>query len=208
MFTITVPKTFPANEHLYWVLTVAGVTSRVGMILSPDFNITPQKSSEESANGEYNVPPILRFAAAGPAFKNPEANLAAATVSRTAVAGQPMPLDLFVEDDALYTSGTNAPMSRVPALVRATVAKYRGPGAVTVKGFDKFTTTKGGELMKPYAGNTSGTVTFSDPGDYVVHVTINDLSGKGGGGAACCWTTAMVKVSVTGANAPKTTGGQ
>jgi hypothetical protein len=201
-----VPKNFPPNEHLYWVLNSAGVTSRVGMILSPDFNITPQKSSEEAPNGEYNVPPTLRFNASGPAFKNPEANLAAATITRTASVGQPMELQLFVEDDALYTSGSNAPLARVPQIVRAVVAKYRGPGAVKVDGFATFVTTKGGELMKPYAGNTSGTVTFSEPGDYVLHVTINDLSGKGGGGAGCCWTTAMVKVNVKGVNAPRTTG--
>jgi len=207
MFTVTVPKNYPTNDHLWWILTINGVTSRVGLILSPDYNITPQKSSEESSNGQYNEPPVLRFSTTGPAVKNPEANLAAA-ITRTATVGEPMPLELFVEDDALYTSGSNAPMTRVPTIVRAVVAKYRGPGAVTVKGFDKFTTTKGGELMKPYAGNTSGTVAFSEPGDYVVHVTINDLSGKGGGGAACCWTTAMVKVNVKGTNAPRTTGGQ
>jgi hypothetical protein len=62
--------------------------------------------------------------------------------------------------------------------------------------------------MKPYAGNASGTISFSDPGDYVLHVTINDMSGKGGGGAACCWTTAMIKVNVKAAAVPRTTGQQ
>jgi hypothetical protein len=28
-------------------------------------------------------------------------------------------------------------------------------------------------------------------------VTANDYSGVGGGGFQCCWTTALVKVSVT-----------
>jgi hypothetical protein len=50
--------------------------------------------------------------------------------------------------------------------------------------------------MEPYAGKSTGTLTFSDPGDYVVHVTINDFSEKGGGATGCCWTTAMVKVNV------------
>jgi hypothetical protein len=31
----------------------------------------------------------------------------------------------------------------------------------------------------------------------VLHVTANDYSGDGGGGFVCCWTTAMVKVSVS-----------
>jgi hypothetical protein len=38
---------------------------------------------------------------------------------------------------------------------------------------------------------------FSEPGEYVLHVTAMDYSGEGGGGEVCCWTTAMVKVSVT-----------
>jgi hypothetical protein len=40
------------------------------------------------------------------------------------------------------------------------------------------------------------TVTFREPGDYLLHVTANDYSGDGGGGFGCCWTTGLVKVSV------------
>jgi hypothetical protein len=40
------------------------------------------------------------------------------------------------------------------------------------------------------------TVTFSEPGEYVVLVTANDYSGEGGSGFQCCWTTGQVKVSV------------
>ena len=205
MFSITVPKSFGATERLWWTLTINGVASRVGMIMSPDFNITPQRASEESPNGKYNAPPVLRFSDGGPAIQNPGQPIAAALV-KTATAGVPMPLDLFVEDDALYASGTNAPMTRVPPVVEATLAKYRGPGAVKVEGFHPFTTVKGGKPMEPYAGKANGTITFSAAGDYVVHVTINDFSEKGGGATGCCWTTAMVKVNVKAAAAAQTTG--
>lgn len=206
MFSIVVPKAMSATDRLWWTLTVNGVTSRVGMIMSPDYNITPQKASEEAPNGKYNLPPVLRFAAGGPAIQNPGQPLTAA-ISKTATAGVPMPLELFVEDDALYTSGSNAPMvGRVPPVVEATVAKYRGPGAVVVKGLHEFEATKGGKPMEPFAGKSSGTVTFAEPGDYVVHVTINDYSDKGGGATGCCWTTAMVKVNVKGGAAARTTG--
>jgi hypothetical protein len=57
---------------------------------------------------------------------------------------------------------------------------------------------KGGKAMEPYSGKASTTVTFSQPGDYMLHLTANDLSGNGGGGSGCCWTTAIVKVAVTG----------
>jgi hypothetical protein len=108
-----------------------------------------------------------------------------------------MPLELYTEDDALYASGTNAPMTGQPRpVVEATVAKYRGPGSIKVEGLHEFATTKGGKPLEAYAGKSSGTVTFSAPGDYVVHVTLNDYSDKGGGATGCCWTTAMLKVNV------------
>ena len=33
-------------------------------------------------------------------------------------------------------------------------------------------------------------------GENVLHVTVNDYSGDGGGGFQCCWTTGLVKVAV------------
>jgi len=47
-----------------------------------------------------------------------------------------------------------------------------------------------------YEGRWTTTVTFSAAGDYVLHVTANDYSGSGGGGSGCCWTNAMIKVTV------------
>jgi hypothetical protein len=205
MFSITVPKTFGTTERLWWTLTVNGVTSRVGMILSPDFNITPQRASEEAPNGKYNTPPVLRFTQGGPAIQSPGQPLAAAIV-KTATVGVPMPLELYTEDDALYASGTNAPMTgRIPPVVEATLAKYRGPGNVKPEGFH-FETLKGGKPMEAYAGKAAGTVTFDAAGDYVLHVTLNDFSEKGGGATGCCWTTAMVKVNVKAPTTARTTG--
>jgi len=31
----------------------------------------------------------------------------------------------------------------------------------------------------------------------VLHLDVEDLSGRGGGGEVCCFTTALVKVTVT-----------
>ena len=207
MFTVTVPKNTPATEKLWWVLTLNGVTQRVPFHMSPDYNITPSQASEESPGGKYNRPPVLRFAEAGPAIQNPVATVASA-LPRRATVGVPMPLDMWVEDDALYSSGSNAPMgNRTPPIVELKVAKYRGPGTVTVgKGLEALTTLKGGKPAEEYAGKASTTVTFSEPGDYVVHVTANDLSGEGGGATGCCWTTSMLKVAVSPATVPQRTG--
>jgi hypothetical protein len=48
-----------------------------------------------------------------------------------------------------------------------------------------------------FNGKATTNVTFSEPGDYVLHVQVNDFSGDGGGGFQCCWTTGLVKVSVS-----------
>ena len=48
----------------------------------------------------------------------------------------------------------------------------------------------------PFNGKATTTVTFSEPGDYILNVTANDYSGEGGDGFQCCWTTGKVKVTV------------
>jgi hypothetical protein len=45
-------------------------------------------------------------------------------------------------------------------------------------------------------GKAATTATFSEPGEYVLEITANDLSGPGGGGFQCCWSSAQVKVTV------------
>jgi hypothetical protein len=81
--------------------------------------------------------------------------------------------------------------------VTVTWSKFRGPGVVT------FADAKPGvQLAKGDAGNggvsgtASTTATFSEPGEYVLLVVVNDWSGVGGHGYQCCWTNALVKVSV------------
>jgi hypothetical protein len=110
--------------------------------------------------------------------------------------GTALRLTLWASDDEKFTSGTNAPLRNPPPPVRLTWSKFRGPGEVT---FDKPT-----PAVEKLPGDTAGfsgtgtvTVTFGEPGDYVLHVTANDYSGDGGGGFQCCWTTALVKVAVT-----------
>lgn len=197
MFTITVPKNTPATEKLWWTITVNGVTQKVSFYMSPDYNITPQKASEESPGGKYNTPPVLCFSEGGTPIQNPVGNFASAQ-PLTATAGVPMPLNYWVEDDALYASGSNAPIEKAPKIVEVLVTKYRGPGAVTVAKDAPLNTIKGGKPAEPYAGKGSTSVTFAEPGDYVLHVTVTDLSGPGGGATGCCWTTTMLNVAVRG----------
>ncbi|MGD9511888.1 MAG: hypothetical protein AB7X49_25460 [Geminicoccaceae bacterium] len=201
MFTITVPKEYPTTERLWWVITANGLTQRVPFHMSPDYNISPHQASEESPGGRYNRPALLKFAERDPWIQSPVANMATA-LRRTAAMNQPLTIDMWVADDALHSSGTNAPLLRAPKVVELVVGKYRGPGTVTVgKGHETIAVLRGGRPDEPFEGKTATTATFSAPGEYVVHVTANDLSGPGGGSSGCCWTTAMLRVSVTGSTA-------
>jgi len=202
-FIATVPKEFSKTQKISWTLTVNGVTSTVPFLLHRDYNISPLKASEESRNHEFNRPPVLRFADLGPRVTGPMATALKPFIERKATAGQPMPLDIFAEDDALSGSASGSAVREGEVPVRLEITKYRGPGDVTVKDDPKLTTTIGGKPMEPYAGKASPTINFSAAGDYMLHVHALDYSGKGGatsGGAGCCWTTAIVKVSVSPAN--------
>lgn len=207
MFAYTVPKEFGKNQKLTWVLTVNGVTSKVPFYMSPDYNITPTKASEEGPHG-YNLPPLIRFDPKGAWLTGPLANPAKAAISRRATVGVPMALDIWADDDAQYSSGANTPMSGAAPPVELTLSKYRGPGVVTFASTrPKMQPLKGGKPDEAYSGTASTTVTFDQSGDYQLHVTANDYSGNGGGGAGCCWTTAIVNVAVR-ADAARPTGGQ
>jgi hypothetical protein len=52
----------------------------------------------------------------------------------------------------------------------------------------------GGDTDKVMEAAT--TATFSQPGDYMLRAQVNDDSGDGGAGEQCCWTNALVKVTV------------
>ena len=196
MFVITLPRETPKTQKITWTLTANGVTTSVPMYMHTDYNLTPLKSSEESPDRTFNLPATLRFAANGPSWFGPGITPAKA-VERTATVGAPMPVEFFVDDDGRYSTGANAPMTNPQAPVNVTIAKYRGPGDVKVADArPRFEALKGGKPMQPYSGKAATTLTFSQPGEYLVHVTVNDYSGNGGGGSGCCWTNVMVKVAV------------
>ncbi len=189
MFIVNAPKEFKPADSYVWTIVANGQSTSIPLRLHPDYVMSP---FTEAAVG--NTPPVLKFDPAGKAFQGPLANLATAT-AMTASMAAPMKLPLWVTDDAKFTSGTNAPPSGSRSPVSVRWSKFRGPGAVT---FDKARP----ELQKvpggtaSFNGKADVTAKFGEPGDYVLHVTGNDYSGDGGGGFGCCWTTAVVKVSV------------
>jgi hypothetical protein len=189
MFVVPVPKGFTAEQRLTWTLVANGQTTSIPLRLHPDYLLSPLEDSAVK-----NTPPILRFTQNGPAIQGPMGALDKAEV-RTTSAAMPLDLTLWIQDDAKYTSGTSAPprSSRPPVTIMW--SQYRGAGGVT---FDKARP----EVQKlptgdaAFNGKATASVRFAEPGDYVLQVTANDYSGPGGGGFQCCWTTALMKVSV------------
>jgi hypothetical protein len=192
MFVVPVPKAFDSQDRFTWTIVANGQSTSIPLRLHPDYLIEP--FSEIAVN---NTPPAVRFEEKEPAIQGPIARIAGAP-ARTASLASPLGLTLWATDDMKYTSGTGAPLRVQRPPVTVTWSKYRGPGAVT---FDKAkpaverlpASESGGA---PFSGKATTSVRFSEPGEYVLHVVANDYSGDGGGGFVCCWTTAMVKVSV------------
>jgi hypothetical protein len=187
LFTITVPADF-GTKKITWTLISNGQTLSVPGSLNPLWEIN---AFREPTIG--NTPPVIRFSE-GSSVQGPRP----ITTSLSATVAKPLTLAVFVSDDAtmplIGTTGMDRP--KTPP-VTVTWSKFRGPGDVT------FTDAKPGvELGKAEgsAGGVSGTATtsatFSEPGDYVLLVVANDWSGVGGHGYQCCWTNALVKVSV------------
>ena len=193
MFVVPVPREFGPQDRFTWTIVANGQTTSIPLRLHPDYLIEPFK--ETAVN---NTPPAIRIDEQGPASQGPVARIAIAPV-RTTSLPSPLALTLWAADDMKYTSGTSAPLTTPRPPVTVKWSKYRGPGSVA---FDNArpavaalpASAAGG---MPFLGKATTSVRFGEPGEYVLHVTANDYSGDGGGGFVCCWTTLMVKVSVS-----------
>ena len=176
LFTITVPKDFGAKQ-LTWTLTANGQTNVIPLSLNPLWEVSPFKEE-----GIGNTPPFLSFERGGPSVQGPRPIVTSLTATLT----EPLPLNVWVSDDAKVAPGSQPP--RTPP-VTITWTQFRGPAKVSFAN------------AKPPVSQGSATtsVTFPQPGEYLLHVTANDWSGDGGRGFQCCWTNGEVRVTVKGA---------
>ena len=186
MFTVIVPKDFGATNRLTWTIVANGKKTEIPIDIDPLWEISPY-----SEVGMGNTPPVLSFGEKGPTVQGPKP----VTASMKATVGTPLPLTIWVADDA--KTFPNAKPPKTPAVI-VTWGMFRGPGAVAfseakpkVEKDESKSTPE-----KPFAGKATTNATFSEPGDYVLHVTLNDWSGEGGRGFQCCWTNGLVNVSV------------
>lgn len=189
MFAIKVPKDFGENK-LTWTIVANNKPTSIPVWLNKDYEISP---FIEAAVG--NTPPVLKFEENGSSVQGPQGM----NTKLTATVGAPLSLTTWLADDGKWTSNSGArPRNQSPIPVIVTWTKYRGPGPVT---FDKVKPQvqklESPDAKFPFHGKATATATFGQPGEYVLHVTINDYSGEGGGGGfQCCWTNGTVNVSV------------
>ena len=102
-------------NKLTWTLVANGKTGAIPASLDPLWELSPFKD----ATG--NTPPFIGFTQAGPFVNGPRGQTQ--TISGTM--SNPVPLTLWVADDASVVPGATRP--RTPA-VTLTWSKFRGPG--------------------------------------------------------------------------------
>ena len=185
IFTVTVPKDF-GTQKITWTLVAHGVKTVIPAGLNPLWEVSPFMEI-----GINNTPPVISFGEGALSVQGPRP----VTAKLTATAGVPMDLNLWIGDDAKVYPGDKPPLQPVVTLKWS---KYRGPGTVTFANarpaVEKTDDKKVVDAV--FTGRSVTTATFSDPGEYVLHVVANDWSGEGGRGFQCCWTNALVSVSV------------
>ena len=187
LFVVKAPGDF-GDSKITWRIVANGKSTVIPASLHPDYEISPLI---EAAVG--NTPPVLRFDENGPSIQGP----LGLSTERTARLGSSLTLTLLVSDDAKFTTSSGARPKNLGPAVTVRWTKYRGPGQVTfakdrpeVEKADRKDTTAG------FTGKATTTATFSEPGEYELHVVANDYSGEGGAGFQCCWTNGRVRVSV------------
>lgn len=183
IFTIKVPKDF-GDKKMTWTIVANGKSTVIPMSLATDWEVSPF----HEATG--NTPPYIAFSATGPFVNGP----AGQSTSMTATVGEALTIPLWLADDANVVPGMRRPNS--PA-VTVSWSKYRGPGEVV---FDperpRIDKAEFSAPQTAFTGTTATRATFREPGEYVLRVVANDWTGDGGHGFQCCWSNAMVRVSV------------
>ncbi len=182
VFALALPKDRPETE-VTWILTANGQTLSIPASLDPLYLISPLRETGSAYPG--NTPPVLRFDPPGPSGQGPHGIVAI----RTATVARPLVLDVWVTDDGRPPT---RPGTRVPASVVSqhlgswglvlNWQVYRGTGAVRFS--DRTPDVEQGKART--------TVTFSEPGEYMLHLLAIDSRTP----TRCCWTNGYIKVTV------------
>jgi hypothetical protein len=170
------------DGKVYWTLNTRGVSHSVPGHLDRGYYLDALVGEA----GTGNTPPVLRFAPDGPPSQGPGGDFGPSLAARV---GAPVSLSIQANDDWRFEPYWHR--GRDPERLALTWQKYRGPGSIS---FDSATV----DIARGSDGVATTAATFDEPGEYVVRVLANDVSGTYPAGAAqCCWTNAYVRVTVS-----------
>jgi hypothetical protein len=169
-FTITVPASFAQEDQVWWNLRREGEDTPTR---TPGTINAAYVLDEPVSDGMGVVAPTLRFTEGGPAFQG---RRGATSEHRTARVGQPMQLDLWIEE---------------PSEERMWVGwvKYKGAGEATFAPVEQRVDMQNGR------GVARTTVTFGEPGEY--ELLVQSINSTANFEFHCCWTNGYVPVTVT-----------
>jgi hypothetical protein len=221
VFKVVVPKDF-GKQKLVWKITTRGKTETIAGTLAPVWQIDRRRTTRGGSDDaiDSNTPPVA-------SVQPPEQTIAAGTRATLALSATDDGLPKRVRTSfpssyvppQLYAVPPSTPPQRGGPPAQAPAGggggrgggrgaaqapaggdggslsyewfKYRGPGTVAFA-------EQRGILAN---GKATATASFSEPGDYMLQVVVDDGSGESAGnfGYHCCWTNVEVKVHVTGA---------
>ena len=184
VFTVTVPADF-GDERVTWTISFRGETTAIPGHLHRDWMLD---ALEGEAAG--NTPPVIKFAPAGSEGRGPRGIHADPL---TATVGEPVTLTVWATDDGVIRPGTRPRRNDDGEIIEqpdvtVTWLEHQGPGDV------EFSDAK--PTVDETTDMAATTATFSVPGDYILRLRANDITGENPG-QQCCWTNGYVKVTVT-----------
>ena len=181
VFTVTVPAGF--RDDVVWTL----VNQERTFSVPANAQTSAYQLQWPMAMGSQ--PPLVRFSPDGPAGRGPT-GIDAEPLSTSV--DTPISLSVWVHDDSVREEEPIAVRRRrgsAPAL-NVTWFKHTGPGSVV---FGTHT-----EPIPEEGGMVTTTVTFDQPGDYLIRVRADNFGRiDRTAGDQCCWTNGYVKVTVT-----------
>ena len=179
VFTVKVPGDF--DGEMSWTLVANNQPVTIPFGLRAAYFIEPFK--DQSNNNE---PPTIRFSAGGTPFTGPPVGFAH---TMTATVGTPVALPVWISDVTPDTNVRDNPRRpRPPQVLRW--QKLRGAGVVE---FDEPVQ----EFEDSDDHNPTTNITFGAVGEYWLRAEGLDSTGDGGSGFQCCWTSAVVQVTVS-----------
>ena len=179
VLSIQVPGDF--DGELRWVLTANDQPASIPLHLDAPYFNEPLRNASEG-----NEPPTIRFSAAGPGFAGPPVGIAHTMTGRV---GTPLELSAWTSDVKPEGGGEGGGGRRGSALTMRWHL-HRGPALVEFADPSQ-------RFRESADQNPTTTVTFSESGEYLLRAEVLDETGVGGGGFQCCWTSAIVQVTVS-----------